>query len=238
MVERKPEGRYFLAAFITIIVFTLGMLLGIVIESRRVTYIQSLAVEQKLDLGSLQLQYQFMSQLGEEKNCPAVETAFEKYTDTLVRTQERLENYEKDSKMNKENFRNLKREYTQAQLNFWLLAIKTKELCKKDKVSIIYFYSSSEKCPDCEEQAFVLSYLKQLLKDKLLVFSIDESLEEETMVKILKNTFNITKYPSLIVEKEKIEGLADKDLLLEKICGYYQTELEECKKYERRNSKA
>lgn len=231
MVARKFEGRYLLAAFITIIIFVLGMLLGMVIEEKRARYLTSIAEEQKLSLGSLQLQYQFISQLGEEKSCPAVTATFKRYMDTLVKTQERLENYEKDSKVNKDVFRLLKQEYTQAQLNFWLLAKKTRALCEKDVVSILYFYSSGENCPDCEEQAFVLSYLKQLLKDRLLVFSIDESLDIEPMVSILKNTFNITKYPTVIVEKEKIENLAAKEIILKRICKYYKTKIDECLPY-------
>jgi len=231
VMERKiSKEKYLLAAFITLAIFLLGMFLGLVIEGKRLGYMQSVADQQKLEFGSLQLQYQYITELGEEKSCPAVLATFEKYMETLVKSQERLTGYENDAKINKDEFRLLKQDYTQAELNFWLLSKKVKDICKKDVVNILYFYSSDTQCPDCEKQSFILSYLKQKFQDKLLVFAIDETLDIEPMVNILKETYNITKYPSLVIEDKTFSGFVENDAILKEICSHYSNKtIDECK---------
>jgi len=227
-MKRELKGKYLLAAFITIVIFLLGMLLGMVVESKRVDYMSSVAEEQKLYFGSLQLQYQFMEQLGQEKNCPAASATFEKYMTTLVKAQERLEKYESDANLDNSEFRKLKQEYTQAEINFWLLSEKEKNICERDSASIIYFYSTDKNCADCDEQAFILSYLKQAFKDRLYIFTIDETLDIEPMVSILKGTYNITTYPSIVIEGKRFSGMTDKDTIVKEICKHYKSNVSEC----------
>jgi DNA-directed RNA polymerase len=229
MNREISKGKYLLAAIITLAIFLLGMLLGLVVEGKRVVYMQSFANQQKLEFGSLQLQYQYITELGQEKNCPAVLATFETYMETLVKAQNRLEDYEKDAKLDRNEFRLIKQDYTQAELNFWLLSKKVKEICKKDVVGILYFYSADTLCADCEKQSFVLSYLKDIFKDKLLVFAIDETLDIEPMVGILKETYNITEYPSLVIEDKAFSGFVENDAILREICSLYSEPPGECK---------
>ena len=155
---------------------------------------------------------------------------FEDNIKSLESARKRLEEFDDDSKLNREDFNLLKREYVLAQVRYWLLARRTKELCKKEIATIIYFYSNDRECPDCGKQAFVLNYLKGLFKDKLLIFSFDAQQKDEPMIPILKHTYNITKYPALIVEGGKFEGLMDKGMILKEICLYYKDE-GNCKPY-------
>lgn len=222
------RNTYIVAAFITLAIFLLGMFLGMVVETKRASYMSSIAEQQKLDLGSLQLQYQYIEQLGQEKNCPAVSATFEKYASNLASSQERLEKYQQDANIDQQEFLALKQEYTQSELSFWLLAKQTKQTCSRDVASILYFYSNNENCGQCSNQAFILSYLKQVFKDKLLVFSIDASLDIEPMVSILKNTYNITNYPTLIIENKKFEGLTSKEDIVKEICKQYTSNVTEC----------
>ncbi len=228
MVREFNKKRYFIAALLTLSIFLLGLMLGLVIEGKRVQYIQSMNRIEKLDYSSLQLQYAYIDQLSQEKNCDAVSKTFENSIKNLITTSERLEEYEKSANINKEDFAILKREYILAQLNYWLLAKRTKKICNRDLVSILYFYSTKKECPQCEEQAFVLTYLKQQFKENLLIFALDSKYVGEPMIEMLKDQYGISKYPTLIIEDTALEGFTSKDEILKIICPLYEGDIDYC----------
>ncbi|MBW2988921.1 hypothetical protein KY358_01245 [Candidatus Woesearchaeota archaeon] len=229
-MRKVSTEKYIIAAIITIGIFLLGMMMGLVIEGRRVEYIESVNRLQNLEYNSLQLQYAFVDQLSQEENCDAVSKTFEDNIKSLESARERLERFDENSKINKGSFGLLKREYALAQVRYWLLAKKTKELCNSEIATILYFYSDDGECPDCEDQAYVLTYLKKLFKDKLLVFSFDSKQTDEPIISIIKHTYGIEKYPSIVIEGEKFEGLMEKNNVLNEICRYYNYD-ENCKEY-------
>ena len=228
MVREFNKKRYFIAALLTLSIFLLGLMLGLVIEGKRVQYINAVNRIEKLDYSSLQLQYAYIDQLSQEKNCDAVSKTFENSIKNLITTSERLEEYEKSANINKEDFAILKREYILAQLNYWLLAKRTKKICNRDLVSILYFYSTKKECPQCEEQAFVLTYLKQQFKENLLIFALDSKYVGEPMIEMLKDQYGISKYPTLIIEDTALEGFTSKDEILKIICPLYEGDIDYC----------
>jgi len=222
-----------LAGVITLCIFLLGLFLGLVIEGKRATYIDSVSRRQNLDFSSLQLQYAFIDQLSQEKNCVAVQKTFEQNINNLESTRIRLENFDREATLNKNEFYILKNEYTLAQIRYWMLAQRTKKLCGNDIVSILYFYSDQEECPDCDKQAFILTYLKKKFKDKLLIFSFDSKFEQEPMILLLKKTYNVTVFPTIVIEGKPKYSFVDKDTILKEICNNYNEKVEDCAKNNR-----
>lgn len=222
------RDKYIIAGAITIGIFLLGLFLGLAIEGKRVNYIESASKRQNLDFSSLQLQYAFIDQLSQEKNCLAVQKTFEQNINNLESTRIRLENFDRDAKLNKNEFDLLKNEYVLAQIRYWLLAERTKKLCGADIASILYFFSDEKECPDCEKQAFVLTYLKKKFKDKLLIFSFDSKFESEPMISLLKKTYDVSDYPTIVLEGKTRSGFTDKDEILKEICGYYREKTGSC----------
>jgi hypothetical protein len=233
IVKRKiSKNRYFLAFLITLVVFTLGLLLGLVVESKRIQLIELKDQQQRMDFDSLQLQYQFVDLFGEEKNCQALKKTFEESIQNLEATRAKLENYLQDSNINKKEFEALKREYTLAQLRFWLLTKKTKDICDIEHSSIFYFYADNKECPQCADQATVLTYLKSKLDISLLNFVFDGQFEQEPMIGILKEIYDIKAYPTLIINGKKFEGFTSKEKILKEICPtYVRTKNEICSGY-------
>jgi len=231
MVREVNKKRYFIAALLTLFIFILGLMLGLVIEGKRVQYIQSMNKIEKLDYSSLQLQYAYIDQLSQEKNCDAVSKTFESNVKSLIETSERLESYEQNANLNKKDLHALKREYILAQLNYWLLAKRTKKICNSDLVTILYFYSTDKECPDCGEQAFILTYLKNEFKDKLLIFALDSTYVDEPMIEMLKGQYGISRYPTLVIEGHVFEDFISKDKLLRAICPLYKEDIDYCRDY-------
>lgn len=216
-MRKMDTERYLIAALITLGIFLLGLMLGFLVESKRVEYIQYQTKIKSLDFSSLQLQYTYIDQMSQEQNCPAVLEAFDQSMQSLEKTRLELENYNENAQLNKNNFDLLLREYTLAQLRFWLFAKQAKNVCDSETTSILYFFSSQEECSQCDAQAFILTYLKKKFGEELLIFSLDARKEEEPLVRILKKSYNITTYPTLIIGNKKFEGLISKAEILNEI---------------------
>jgi len=147
---------------------------------------------------------------------------------SLDRTRERLENYDRDATLNKRDFELLQRDYSLGQVRYWLLAEQVKKLCDTDTVTVLYFFSDEATCPDCDEQSFVLTYLKRRFEDRLLNFVFDERLTSEPMIGILKSTYNITEFPAIIIGGRKFEGFQSRQNLLDVICPLYEEPFDLC----------
>jgi hypothetical protein len=220
--------RYLLAFIITVLIFSLGLMLGFVIEGQRLNYVQQTAEQERLDFASLQLQYQYINYLKETNNCAEAIKSFQDNLNSLENTRIRLENYVQKSSIDTQEFSRLKREYIISQLNYWLFAKTTKDLCKRDEVTVLYIYSDQAQCPDCANQEFVLNYFRKLFQDKFLVFSFDTNYNEEPMVAILKRVYNVDTYPTIIIGDHVYKGFTDTQTILNDICAQYEGNYTEC----------
>ncbi len=229
MVERVvSREKYIFAGLIVMGIFFLGFLLGFVIDMKRAEYIQKEGRINSMDFNSLQLQYAFIDQLSQEKNCDAVSKLFDSSIDQLEAARIKLEGYDVNAKINKDEFQLLKRDYIQAQIRYWLLSKKRSEICQDDTVNLLYFFSDPKECPECDNQAFVLTYLKMKFKNKLLNFVFDSKINDEPMVELLMKSYDVKTFPTVIVNDKKFEGFVSKEVLLKELCEYSRNKTGEC----------
>lgn len=231
MVRKVSKEKYIIALILTLGIFLLGMLFGLFVESKRLVYVENEERLQEIDFSSLQLQYQYINQLSEERDCEALMDTYDISLENLDDTRVRIEEYEDSTKMNKEEFEVLKREYTIAQLNYYLFAKKTKKLCNPDLVTILYFYDEAAKCPLCEEQAFVLTHLKKKFQEKLLIFALDARQENEPMIKLLKKRYGAEFFPVTVIEDNVFNKVLSQEDILAEICPMYSSDVEGCETY-------
>ena len=97
--------------------------------------------------------------------------------------------------------------------------------------SLCDFYETDESCFDCSAQGYVLTYLKNVFGDKLLVFSLDVNFDEP-MIQILKENYGVEVLPTLIVEDKVLSGLTKKEELIKELCSYYSKASSELCQYE------
>jgi len=241
MVKRKvSKERYFFAFLITAGIFALGLLLGLVIEGKRIDLVVFRDQEQKLDFQSLQLQYQFVDQFSQEKNCEGLLTTFDSSLQSLEFTREKIESYRKDSTFNNKEFDLVKREYTLAQVNYWLLYSNAKETCDLDSSVILYFFADDTICSDCDDQAIVLTWLKHKLGMNLLNFVFDGSYEDEPIMGLMKKIHNVDSYPTIVINGETFTGFTGRKEILSKICPTFDnaSEIDICEPYVEGTGKA
>src|SRR3989344_1811364 len=205
------KRRYLIAMIITLAFFLVGIFIGSLLTDTRIKSVEESSSNQRMDFESLQTQYLFLSFLNQQGNCKAVEETLNKNILNLITTQERLENYEKQAKSNYNDFINLKRSYSLAEIKYWLLLKNTQNICDRDVVTVLYFYDSDANCPKCRTQGFILSYLKKIFNERLLIFSFDGEFKDEPIIEIIKKSYNITTYPSIVINDDSFSGLQTND---------------------------
>ncbi|MDI6737286.1 MAG: hypothetical protein QME12_02100 [Nanoarchaeota archaeon] len=220
LVQRKLSRKNLaIAAIITFLFFSLGIMMGVLLTEKRVESLQLVASSQKMDYESMQLQTLFLEESVGADKCLIVSNAMDNHLQTLSKTGDKIESYIQGTHVSDENFNDVKREYILAQLKYWLLAKKAEKMCGRNMASIIYFYSNEEKCSSCGAQSRILTHLKEMFPEELLVFSFDASFEQEAMIQMLKTVYGISTYPSLLVDEKKHEGLVTEGELLSEICA-------------------
>jgi len=230
MRRKTKRSRYFLAFFVTVVIFLLGFLLGLTISSGKIEYIENLYKSQSADYESLQFQYVFLDMLENESNpnetCSAISAILENNLKLLGPAQDKIEGYEISGDINNEDYRIIKRKYMIANLRYWLLAERSKEVCGSDMVSIIYFYDQN--CESCRDQGFILSQLKSIFEDNLLIFPMDASITEEPTIDILRRKYKIYEFPTLVIEEKTFKGFLSKSDILKEICPLYKKDYPVC----------
>lgn len=229
MVKRNISKRNLVMAIIlTIILFSMGIMLGLLVSEKRIQNFEKVFDEGRLDYESLQLQFRMIDNVNKEKSCPIVLESLKTNVNRLITSGKQIEKYSKDINNNPFGFDLLKREHILAQLNYWFLIEESKKICNKDVVTIIYFYSDTDDCLYCSTQSTILSYLKGKFKEKVMVFSFDASFDKEALIPILTKVYNVKEYPSLIIEGQTHQGLIEIEELEQIVCTSLKSPNENC----------
>jgi hypothetical protein len=221
-IKRKiSKERYVVAGVITLLIFALGLSLGLIIDYERVKQVDRENSLQKVNYDSLQLQYLYLSYIPEDKEaCGILRIALEDSIAELSTSLGDVERYQKDSQINKNEFDLIQRKYLIDNLRYWLFSKRIQEICGEDTINVLYFFSIND-CTICPNQGTILSYFKNKLDDKLLVFPVNIDLEErEQFIKILKIQYNITQLPTIIVNGDKHEGVVSRNNLAQILCDH------------------
>lgn len=225
--QKIKKSRYLAITVITLSIFILGIFFGSFIDTLKYEYVKETIKTQKLDLSSLQVQSLFILSLEKNQSCRALEEVIINNLKTLQPVLAKLIEYEEGEKKFDKEYIELKREYIQANIRYFLLAERSRELCNSNYVSVIYFFD--ERCELCKLEGFILTNLRNYFNGSLLVFPIDSDFKEEPLVNVLIKTYNVTSYPTLVIEDEIIRKYLPIEELKEKICSKFLEEKKECK---------
>lgn len=206
MVKRKIDWKvYIIAGIITITIFLAGLGIGFLLSNEKYQIISSDLEELQIEQRDIEFELLLLSSMGTQ-NCDALEYEIRKTGSLATNLGERVSKYGTDA-LKDTNFDILKKNYMLTLIQFWSYWEIFKKNCNSSVNTILYFYAI-EGCTECEAQGHVLSFLKQRYPQKLMVFALDMN-EELYSLNLLKNIYNVTKAPSLIINNEKYENLID-----------------------------
>ncbi len=212
------KDKYLIAAIITLLIFALGLTLGFIIDEKRYSLIEEANMEQEAKYLSLQVQYLYLNSFRSYNNsCPILSATLKETVQDLSDTLSEVIAYEEEEKVTDKRKEVVMRRYTLDNLRYWLLAQEGKKECHLDLVTILYFYSSN--CPSCPNQGTILTFFKKQFGEKVLIFPINlDFRSKEPMIEIAMAQFNITKYPTIVIDDKKYEGVIKKEELEPIIC--------------------
>jgi hypothetical protein len=216
--RKISKDKYIVAGVITFLIFSLGLTLGLIMENQRYNLIEDINQEQEVRYMSLQLQYLYLNSFNNQNSCPTLATTLKATVKDLSESLDEVIAFEEEKKSTDAQKEAIMRRYILDNLRYWLLAKEGKQKCDLDIVPILYFYA--KECPSCSNQGTVLSFFKNQFGEQVLVFPINLDLrEQEPMVEIMMSQFQVSKYPTLIVDNKKFEGVVQKTQLKEVICA-------------------
>ena len=203
---------YLKAAFLTAIVFTVGVAIGFYLDESRISFIQSKLDELQISFSNLALEEEFYK-VANFDNSTLCKIYIKKANDLAFQAGKLgsyLENFREVSRFSLSNIETLKDKYFLLNLQLWLYIKKLREECSYNATTILFFYTSTKKCDDCIAQGIVLDQLKRKDPEKYMIFSLDID-SNLGIIDSLKTYFDVKSVPTVIInEKEKFEGFVSR----------------------------
>lgn len=189
-------------------VFGGAFLLSEYLSAKKLENIKSL--EQKISLDILSSETQF--DLLREVKCTDVSSSI--LSPELGTIGDRLTRLENDRGAADNETIYLKQYYSLLQIKDYLLSKRLSETCGTKTVFLIHLYSKKEKCPECENQGYVLTEVRKNYPD-LRVYSFDTELDLSA-IKTLLSVYKVeNKLPALIIQGKTYYGFKTLDELNE-----------------------
>jgi len=218
MKRKIDTNKHIIVFIISFFVFVSGLYFGFMIANTKISLLDEKLSDLEIGLTSPELQFVFKDVMGQELSCPFFEVQLYDITKRTNTLAQEITEYE-DSRnplLSDKNFIALKSRYTLALLRNWMYMEKVKKICDSNYTTVLYFYTWD--CDKCPLQGFYLSYYKKIAPNDLMIFALQADLDV-AVVEALALNYNITEYPSLVINGKNVHsGFFDKDALKEIFC--------------------
>jgi len=164
--------KYILAFVITAAIFGTAFYIATRFDAQRIADIRATQEAISIDILSLETQFELLGNL----DCQAI-TDNPVLSDELNSLASRLSVAEQNLGANNAEVISLKKQYSLLEIKDYILMREISQKCTKLKpVYILYFYSNSGDCADCNKMGDVLTYLRETYPG-LRVYSFDYHLD-------------------------------------------------------------
>lgn len=193
------------AGIATLVIFVVGILVGIYIESIRSDKIREDYNELEIKWQDSKLRSDFYNLLGKDFCDYAIDENL-KFSDTIYERGKQIELAERANKFDEKLIKE-KRRYALLKTEFWINAMILKERCDANYHNVVYFYRDEPNSDFEKQQQNVQSGILKELKDKygreimLIPLAVDLDI---SVVDIFVNTYNITEVPSILIDESVV----------------------------------
>ena len=206
-------NRAIAAAFFTAMIFLAGLSFGFFWDSLRTLESEREINELVVYSSALFLESRLLEEAGCESLRPILDEAVLDLSDAL----ERYEYYVRESRLNMDSENLLYRRYLMSNLRYWFFATEFQEKCGLNNTVVLFFFDRD--CPDCDVMSERLTFLKNKFGGDVLVFPINMDLAySDPVAKTLESIYNVTSYPTLIINDVKF-GYLSKEHLEDLVCN-------------------
>lgn len=191
--------KYLFAFLITAAIFVTAVYASNKLTDKKVEDVRAIENRVALDILSSETQYALLA----ETSCRDIGPGF--LSKELGPLGEKLSYAENQTSFNEEDIESLKSSYFLLEIKDYLLMKRLTEKCNVKPTFILYFYSTEDKCDDCEKMGYVLTALRDKYPD-LRVYSFDYYYDVGA-IKTLTSIYKVKpEVPAIIVNGETYYG--------------------------------
>ncbi len=202
--------------FITLIIFIGGLALNYGFDFLRLNALDSLLKNQELNTEAYLAESVFFSTFNAD-SCGILNATIPDLQESLSEVGRDLASYSSISWFNRKDFDYLKRKYFLLEARLFLLLSRLNRECHKNYVPVLFFYEVDDLIS--ERQGFILDELVNKLNERVVVISIDKDYVDEPIIILLKDKYNVTSAPTIIIDGLKFDHLMYFHELNESIAG-------------------
>jgi hypothetical protein len=191
--------KYLLVLFITLAVFLTGFLASNYLNNEKINSIKDTEDQISQDILSSEVQYQLL----EQSSCDIVNASI--LSDELNTLADKLSYAESQEGFNSADVKSLKENYSLLEIKDYLLMQQIYEKCGATPTSILYFYSNNGDCPDCTNQGYVLTALRQQYP-ALRVYTFDYNLGLDAVNTLITLYHIPSVMPALVMNGKVYDG--------------------------------
>ena len=191
--------KYLVAFLITAVIFGTAVLASSILSDKKIEDVRSIEDRVALDILSSETQFALLA----ETSCRDIGPGF--LSQELGPLGQKLSYAEDQGSFRNEDVESLKRSYFLLEIKDYLLLKRLTEKCNIKPTFILYFYSTKDRCEDCEKMGYVLTALRDKYPD-LRVYSFDYYYDVgaiETLTSIYKVKGDL---PAIVVNGETYYG--------------------------------
>lgn len=203
------------ALALTIVVFLIGLYLGIALEDNRMNQVTDYQLDAEVALIDIIALNNLID--SDSVNCEELNNANFDLLDRIYEEAKILDNYENVQRVT-EKFNSLHKKYDVLRAYLWINSIKIKEKCVSDFNTIVYLYNNSQEdlTIKAEQNVWsrVLYEVKQEKAGDVLLIPIDANTDLISL-NVLLADYNLERLPAVIVnEKDVFTELVGKEAVL------------------------
>ncbi len=196
MIDSK---KYAVAFLITALIFGTAVLVSSTLNDKKVEDVRAIENRVALDILSSETQFSLLA----ETSCRDIGPGF--LSQELGPLGEKLSYAENQSDFSGEDLASLKSSYFLLEIKDYLLMKRLTEKCNVKPTFILYFYSTEDKCDECEKMGYVLTALRDKYPE-LRVYSFDYYYDVGA-IKTLTSIYKVkAEVPAIIVNGETYYG--------------------------------
>lgn len=192
---------YVIAFLITALIFATALYASNYFNNKRIAEVQSTQDNISVDILSLETQFDLLA----EHSCTdiAENSVLSREIQPLG---QRLSYLESQQNVNQDELLRLKRYYSLLEIKDYLLMQQVASKCHLRPVFILYFYSNTGDCKDCEQQGYALTGLSQKYPT-LRVYSFDYNIGLSALQTLIDINDVKDELPALVINGKTYYGL-------------------------------
>lgn len=202
MVNNKHV--FWIAFVFTAIIFIIGLIFGFFLESYRSDKVEISLLYSEVNLLDEQIREQIPSNFN--VSCQDIRDSTFNFADKIYGEALKLENYDSSSKF-LDSLYILHKRYDILRMMLWSESIDVKKRCSYNFHTLVYLYEyNTEDIDTNSKQAFFSNLLIDLKNNhdkELLLIPIAANMDLESVNMVVKS-YNITEYPVIIIDEQKI----------------------------------